>query len=252
MSKSGISSFSAFLGVVLFCTAASAQLLLGAGDGRKPGGGGGGGCCTLVSANYAEVADGTGGTSIGTAAFNASAGNLIVVGCRNSFSNGMVVTVSDTALNTYTPITSASQSGNDLFSNFYAKNITGNATNVVTCHYDNAGQYISVQALQYSGASTSAPLDAFASGTATAGSSSVTSSTFSTVSATEISVCMGANSNVSNTYTAGAGYTLRGTNTGLSFTEDQQFTVTKTNVTCSVSWAAGGGDVAEIVVATFK
>ncbi len=45
MSKSGISSFRAFLaclGVVLFCAAASAQLLLGAGDGKKPSGGGGG------------------------------------------------------------------------------------------------------------------------------------------------------------------------------------------------------------------
>ncbi len=44
MSKSGISSFKAilpFLAVVLFCTAAVAQLLLGAGDGIKPSGGGG-------------------------------------------------------------------------------------------------------------------------------------------------------------------------------------------------------------------
>ncbi len=249
MSKSGISSFS-ILVLLGFCTAAAAQLLLGAGDGKKTGGGGGGGCCTLVSANYAEVADGSGTTSIATAAFNAIAGNLIVVGCRNSFSGGMVVTVTDTALNTYTAITSASDSGNDLFSNFYAKNITGNAANVVTCHYDNNGQYISVQAVQYSGASTSAPLDTFSSGVQLPDVTSVTSDPFSTSAATAIAVCMGANGNTSNTYTAGAGYTLRGTNTGLSFTEDQQFTVTQTNVTCSVSWV--GAKPGEIVAAVFK
>ncbi len=55
MSKSGISSFKAilpFLGVVFFCTVAVAQLLLGAGDGRKPAGGGGGGVIAFDASSF--------------------------------------------------------------------------------------------------------------------------------------------------------------------------------------------------------
>ncbi len=87
MLKSGISSFRAilpFLGVVLFYTAAVAQLLLGAGDGRKPAGGGGGNDCSgtgTIAVDTNACADG------GCSSWNWSAG----VGTDTRTTNTMTV-----------------------------------------------------------------------------------------------------------------------------------------------------------------
>src|SRR6266542_3306955 len=75
----------------------------------------------------------TGGTTITCTAANHATGNLVVVGVHTLTSTDAVSTVTDTAGNSYqragTKVSSAAGGSGEIW---YATNVTGNASNVVT------------------------------------------------------------------------------------------------------------------------
>lgn len=176
---------------------------------------------------------GTSITSLSTPSFNATTGNLIIVGFRSS--DG--ATVSDTAGNTYTRVVNAFGVTNvGTLSFFYAKNITGNANNVVTVSF-NSGGYQEVCVAQYSGCDKNNPLDVGGSTNTTSGSSSssITSPSFSTTTANQLIICFATvSNNTTVSFTAGSGYTLR--NTGVvSSLQERIVSSTQSSVTASIS-----------------
>jgi hypothetical protein len=215
-------------------------------------GGGGGACCVFVSERYGENISGTVLTTLATASsMNLAAGNLVVVFCRVS-QTATTITVSDTAGNTYTSITSETYGGpTDRIQAFYAKNTTANAANIVSCNYSPGVQYVAVDALQYSGASTSSPLDQFATGSSDSfspGTNGQTNNVTTTV-ANEVLVA-GINIGLGgNIYTQGTGYTLRSTNPSTDASEDDIVTTTQTSH-ATISW--NNGAQWAMILATFK
>ena len=100
---------------------------------------------------------------------NTTAGNLILVGF--DFASGATFSsISDSQGNTFTEVgsqlTTPAGSGSRLY---YAKNIIGGA-DTVTVHTTASASFIKVQVVEYSGLSTSTPLDVQYSNTGSAGS----------------------------------------------------------------------------------
>jgi hypothetical protein len=217
-------------------------------------GGGGGACCVFVAERYGENISGTVLTTIATASsMNLAAGNLVVAFCRAS-QTATTITVSDTAGNTYTSITSETYNGpTDRIQAFYAKNTTANAANIVSCNYSPGVQYVAVDALQYSGASTSAPLDQFATGSSDTFGTSNTNPQTVNVTTTVANEVLVAGINIGtggNFYTQGTGYTLRSTNPSTDASEDDIITTTQTSH-ATISWVGGSAPWA-MILATFK
>lgn len=142
-------------------------------------------------------------SSIATASFVATTGNLIVVVVRCG-TNGLVSSVTDTAGNTYVEAISSTGQDPKIFI-YYAKNITGHATNVVTVNFSPSAEFSWACAVQYSGLDTVSPVDAIDVKTGT-GVSDLVSDPFST--AREGVVVLGASQATFTTYTAGADFTL--------------------------------------------
>jgi len=182
-------------------------------------------------------------TSISTNAFSVTTGNLIVVGVRND-GGGAVTGVSDTAGNTYTQISAIVP-----YSLFYAKNITGNASNVITASFG-ASIFNAIDAVQYSGLDKTSPLDATATGTGS-GSTTITSGTFSTSSADQIIVAGCQQSFVGASWTAESNYTKRVESyENITMIEDKIVSTTQSSITSSASSSSTVDKV--ILVATFK
>jgi hypothetical protein len=214
--------------------------------------GGGGTCCTLVNKGYGEDTSGSAVANISIAsAINVTAGNLLVVGCRNGTTTNNPTSVTDTAGNTFTLITGANPGAAGRLTVFYAKNVTGNASDIPRCNYSPSEAYQSVSVIQYSGASTTAPLDTSATGTNGAGTS-VVSGTFTTATAKEVLVANCTAGALNIVFGSGAGYTVE-TTSQMSATADDIVTATQSGVTatCSDTTATSHNDWA-IVVATFK
>jgi septal ring factor EnvC (AmiA/AmiB activator) len=91
------------------------------------------------------------------------------------------ITVTDTAGNTYTPLTQQNHSNGDInFQQFYAKNIVGNPSNVIKVGISGSGRkFYHATALQYSGVDTVNPLQNQGTGQAT-NASDVHTQTFTT------------------------------------------------------------------------
>lgn len=179
------------------------------------------------------------GTTSATCAHPAKAhttGNLIVVGLRSITGIG-TPTVADTAGNTYTLIDSDVSSSLAAFT-WYAKNITGHATNVITITTGSGNfQFYGCEALEYSGLDTSSPLDAtaVAKGVAVT-ATTVSTAAFTTAQAAEVVVCHLTESGGGGTFTAGTGYTLQSVDSlNASGSEDQIFASIQTGVTASVT-----------------
>ena len=177
-------------------------------------------------------------TSLSAAAFVATAGNTIIVGFR-AMSN---VTVTDTAGNTYYRVVhnyGATNIGD--MSMFYAKNITGHASNVVTASGDSSG-YLEICVAQYSGLDKVSPLDVGGSINNSVVSNSVTSPSFTTTQANELIICFATIATLAATFTAGSGYTLRNATAASVFQEkivsSIQSSVTAT-ITANVSYGFG-------------
>lgn len=199
------------------------------------------------------TADGSANSLAATAA-NHTAGNLIVVGCV--WSGNVNATVpTDTALNTYVSTGQKGDNGtSDHVEVFYAKNIAGNAANVVTGHWASAVTFRRVMVLQYSGCDTTAPFATGEGGTALAtAASSVTSSSWATATADEVLTAFcGTSGGVAPGFVlAGASYTkeLSGIGTD-SYAEDRIVSATGT-YTASFS-ASSGTQTWWIAAASFK
>jgi hypothetical protein len=153
-------------------------------------------------------------TTIAASATSHTAGNLlaVIVGNSKSGTSGVTVSsISDTAGNTYTFIdkrteyNSSSGYTGDI-EIWYAKNISGNANNVVTATFSASTEYREISVLQYSGADTSAPYDVSNTGTGTSTSQSTAAST--TTYADEVIVA-GYYEAATGTFTAGTNFALR-------------------------------------------
>ena len=113
---------------------------------------------TLV--NSAVTNDATAATTIASAAFNATTGNAVLVGVSAYDTDGVVTGVTDTAGNTY--VRAGSDEGLDAthhMSVWYALNITGNASNVVTATYTGSSAYRILGVSQFSGLATTGAYD---------------------------------------------------------------------------------------------
>lgn len=143
--------------------------------------------------------------TVNCGAFAATTGNLIVVGIRTG-SAATINSISDTASNTYIPVgTVFTDVGRTWV--FYAKNITGNATNVVTANLS-SGDFTGVVVHEYSGAAKSAPLDNFTRKSSLVGGTSISSDPWDVA---QDGVVFSFATQVANpVYTAGSGYTLSG------------------------------------------
>ena len=183
-------------------------------------------------------------------------GNLLVVGVGQS-GDSSDPTCTDTALNTFTKIGSISPT-NAADANiglFYAKNITGNAADVVTCTWGGAQQFMPVFTIEYSGIDTSAPLDATPAPVNTGGSgaASITTGTFSTSHASEVLVGVARGNSGGIAYTAGTesgGYSIVDNDTNGSAIEDNIVSSTQTGVTMTMT--TGGIYDLGLVGASFK
>lgn len=200
----------------------------------------------------AYVTGGTGGgfdTTNATTAFVATAGNLIVVACSQvNNSTQTWNTPTDTAGNTYVNIAACrNASFRGTMDVWYAANITGHATNVVTVTTGSIVGY-SVIAVTYSGVTTSSPLDQGAIGTSSA-ASSVTSASF-TPATDGLAVAFGQTGNGAGTYTAGTGYTLRLNDAFLDIQSEDKITTGTGSQTASISYSTT--DNAFLSVALFK
>lgn len=120
-------------------------------------------------------------TTFAAPAFNVTTGNTLIVAAWCYATAGQSVTgITDTAGNTYTKVDHVFHA-TDLYRGefWYAKNIIGNASNVVTATYSATVAYRAVAVVQYSGLDSTTPFELTAKGT---GSSSATTSTFTTTS----------------------------------------------------------------------
>ncbi len=186
---------------------------------------------SLVNTASGGAATSTLVTSAATGAFSATTGNAVLAFCRTGAN--VQSSVTDTALNTYTAI--GSQTWNSSLAAamqaFLATNITGNASDVATCHFTSSG-YNEVIALQYA---LAGPFDVTASSTS-AGAITVSTSAFTTTAAIEVIVACGTVPNTAHTFTAGPGYNLEKTDTaGDMACEDKLVSTIQSGVVASMT-----------------
>jgi hypothetical protein len=112
---------------------------------------------TANAANYGGSA-----STIAAPATSLTAGNLIVTATRSN--SGTLNTVTDTASNTYTRIITFPTGSGTVMDIWYAKNVSGNGSNVVTSTFSGNVTGRAICTLQYSGLSTTAPYNALAYG----------------------------------------------------------------------------------------
>ncbi len=166
MSKSGISSFSAFLGVVLFCAAASAQLLLGAGDGRKPGGGGGGGSTVLafdaVSAKGTYVTNAS-SLTLAHPVDSGNVGNPYLMVFVATYSASLVttstVTYNSVSCTKLDAVTDTIESNNQEYSEWSCVAPTQGTHNIVAT-FSATADFSTMDAGSWTGADQTTPVDA--------------------------------------------------------------------------------------------
>jgi len=144
-------------------------------------------------------------TTIAAPAANHTTGNLLVVFVGFHAATATVSSIADTAGNTYTYVASAVYSSNRIEC-WYAKNITGNANNVVTATFSASVNYRTITVDQYSGCDPSAPLDQYNTGSGN--SKTPTTGNITTTAADEVLVA-GVYLRIGYNITAGTNYTLR-------------------------------------------
>src|SRR4029077_13130018 len=162
----------------------------------------------------ASAMEGSGLTSLSVPfGSNNTASNLIIAFVRMSAAS-QTVTVSDTAGNTYADAVAQTQTtdGHQIHI-FYAKNILSGA-NTVTASFSGTNNHPWLAIYEYSGLSTTNPLDQTAKGQ---GSGTAVSTTPTTSSASElVFAAAGLPSGYSGTVTAGAPFVLQLQDTGTS------------------------------------
>lgn len=173
--------------------------------------------CAPVRAQIARVNE-TGTTNSSSAsnitapAISITGGNLIVVGTSLSSTAVSVSSVTDTALNTFVQGTSCLVStSSERIDIWYAKNVTGNASDAVKVNYSGAVGFQSVSVVQYSGADATSPFEVCAIGSGLSGTT-LTSASFSPAASTNMNYAFAHGPGSSPTFTAGTNYSMIRTN----------------------------------------
>lgn len=215
---------------------------------RRPAAAGGVNNLAFVNSGYGF--DDTNNGICDTIAINHTTGNLIVVMVKHEGA-ATTKTISDTAGNSYTPLTVRDHSNGDIHAQmFYCANAIGNASNIVRVTLGANRPYKRIYVHQYSGAAAS-PFDQenFGQGSST----SLSTSNISTTAANEVLVAFACEYNISS-FSPGANFTERidGNQQGLGFsgaTEDRLITSTGT-YNATMSW--GVNDAWMLLIASFK
>ena len=200
-----------------------------------------------------------GGGNRGTAAssqtsttnMNVSAGNLIVVALGFAGYSDNSTAPTDTAGNTYVECCFTENNG-VVSTIWYAANTIANSSDAITVHFSSATPYTAFVAAQYSGASTSSPLETQAIGGCTS-CTWVTSGSFSPAASGNLNVAA-MNSSASAVYAAGPSYTKEATSPGSAPTLalEDLINAPAGSQTASVGGVNGGTEIVVISVASFR
>lgn len=182
----------------------------------------------------------SGVSSVATAGISHTAGNLLYVhGSFRQACAALTMAVTNTAGDTFTQIGSLTDNTTNMCSGqWYAKNIAGNGSDVVTLTVTGGTvTNIGVTVVQFSGLDTASPLDSGATTTGQVSSSfTATTGSFSTATADEVVAC-GLKTYSLGTNTAGSGYAIpAGATDGYHGTHSAQyriFSATQSGVTAS-------------------
>lgn len=157
----------------------------------------------------ASGAYGTAATSVATAATSLTGGNTLLVFTRQA--TGSVSSISDTAGNTFTAVTgSGNVSGSSTKMEFwYAKNVTGNGSNVVTANFSTSTGGRVVCTVQLSGASTTAPINYASAGRSVTTGTDITSNPYTTNAADAVLVACANIDATTDTWSTPSGWTFR-------------------------------------------
>ena len=193
-------------------------------------------------------------TTVASSATATTTGNLLVVAIRwgNVNCAGETSTaLMDTAGDTFTIVGSCAQPPDGVAEfMFVAKNITGNAANVVIAT-GALSSFNTINVMEFSGLNHSTPLDQSAQGAVNF--TTVTSGSFTTTSANEVLAACAEFDTTGNTFAPQSGYTLSSgskDSQGVSQCQYQIVSAIQTGVTSSMT--VGASNPAAIVVGTFK
>ena len=202
----------------------------------------------FVNAATGEDTSGNADASVSASALNVSGGNLLYVGVRAGSTT--TPTISDTAGNTFTQIgsTLSTQSDIGVAAQFYAKNVIGNISDVVTANFSPSTSYAGIVVLQLSGPNTTNPLDISATGDVSS-SASVSSASF-TPSAVGEAACAFSTAAAFVSWTAGSGYTIPTGGSDTMIGGEYQLNIGTAGQTASIS--DNSAAAMYIMVATFK
>lgn len=202
----------------------------------------------IALVNFDSGANSGSANTIATAGKVTTSGNMVAAGICWFATTGTVNSVTDTGLNTYVQATGALIHGTgDTCDIWYAKNITGNASNVVTANLSGAQTFRSIHILQYSGADPTAPFEIAATGTGTG--PSVTSSAFSPAAAGNVNVAFASFGNTA-TWAAGTNYALEIAAASPDRASEDRVNAPSGSQTASIT--SGGTNALIITVGSFK
>jgi hypothetical protein len=210
---------------------------------------------TLVAHKANKDITGAELTALSSGGYNSTAGNLIAVWAVSYGGAQPIGLVTDSAGDTFTAATLRSGAWHGQW--FYAKNVKGEAFNVVTIHPAATGRatftYVGITVLEYGGVDKTSPLDVDATGPK--GSLPGWTSASFNVSAGEV-VLLGIVTATGSPYIAGPGFTIEDsyiTPGGATFSfaaEDQIFPAAQSGIAGSITWT--GTHQATGAVVSFK
>ena len=206
---------------------------------------------TLVNHVSAGISPGQSSNVLAASPADHLAGNLLVVICRNGSSTVAQTAPTDTAGNTFFGLTPITNAGVGTLRMWYAKNINGNANNVVSCHYATADAYLTMSVLQYAGADTNSPLDSQANAKGTAKALTGATPALTTSQSGDLVVAGATVGKTGMTIGAGSGFTLRDSNIGTFSGDEDQSAPASGQVVPGMTWAPSA-QLWAMVAAAFK
>jgi hypothetical protein len=172
-------------------------------------------CTGVCFVNIATAEENDSASSLACPATSHTTGNSIIVGFKWETNMGTIDSITDTAGNTYTHVSagpwgypSPYDARHDMW---YAHNITGNGSNVVTANFTEAHTFNIMFCAQYSGMSNEAP-ETTATGAATG--TSVTTGSFSPAASGNANIAVGSADSSGGSFTQGSNYVERAEDPG--------------------------------------
>lgn len=194
---------------------------------------------------HVSTTSGTGDSNASTIAATAAAhtaGNLLVAVVCWTHASNTLSSIADTDGNTWTRATGSKiDTGSDNAEIFYAENIGGHATNVVTATFSANVQFRRIVVLEYSGAATSSAFDTSGTGSA-ASATSATTAALNTAQAAEVLVA-GSGNDSGHTYASDAAGTLRIGNVGGDFGAEDLITSSSGSHTMTMTTSLSNGSI---------